>query len=145
MPFEGVTCADSLNPSNPRAWIRAGGLADRQAPWFGRDWAWFSNVCARWPESTSADGYHRGFKRTTSSPVLLVTNTHDPATPISGARALNSRFEGSRMLTLDQWGHVALGRSQCVTFATAAYLIFGELPPPGEVCRGNQPLFPGVG
>ena len=142
LPFEGVTCADTVNPRDPRAWIHAGAVADRHGPWFGREWTWFSNLCARYPRSAHADAYEGPWTITTSSPVLLVANVHDPATPISGARFMNSRLEGSRMLTLDQWGHVAIGRSHCVTTKTAAYLVDGLLPPNGAVCRGNGQLFP---
>ncbi|HSS67529.1 MAG TPA: alpha/beta fold hydrolase [Nocardioidaceae bacterium] len=142
LPLEGVMCADTLNPHNPRAWIRAGALADRQGPWFSRDWVWLSNPCAHYPTSAHADAYEGPWHIATSSPVLLVANVHDPATPIGGARFVNTLLAGSRMLTLDQWGHVAMGRSHCVSTKTAAYLVTGALPRNGAVCRGNGQLFP---
>jgi pimeloyl-ACP methyl ester carboxylesterase len=142
LPVEGVMCADTLNPHNPRAWIRAGALADRQGPWFSRDWVWFSNLCAHYPTSAHADAYEGPWHIATSSPVLLVANVHDPATPIRGARFVNTLLAGSRLLTLDQWGHVAMGRSHCVSTKTAAYLVTGALPRNGAVCGGNGQLFP---
>jgi len=45
--FEGVACADTLNPADPRTWVSAGINADRRGPWFGRLWTWVSSACAR--------------------------------------------------------------------------------------------------
>ncbi len=141
MSFNGIACADSINPSRPRAWIGATRRADQRSPWFGAAWAWESSACARWPGS-SADAFGGPFRTRTSEPVLIVGNTHDPATPISGARHLNMLFTGSRMLTLDGWGHGALGTSRCITKRTQGYLVHGTLPLPGRVCKENKQLFP---
>jgi pimeloyl-ACP methyl ester carboxylesterase len=139
--FHGVACADSRNPTDPRAWIGAGGWADRRGPWFGRLWTWASSACANWPGS-KADAYFGPFAAETSEPVLVIGNSHDPATPIHGARVLNSKLEGSRLLLMDGWGHGALGASACATSAMQRYLVDGALPPPGTVCKPNKELFP---
>jgi pimeloyl-ACP methyl ester carboxylesterase len=139
--FHGVSCADSLNPRDPRAWIPAGKLADRHGPWFGRLWTWVSSPCAKWPGS-KADAYRGPWAVDTSAPVLVVGNSHDPATPITGARVLNTKLEGSRLLIMDGWGHGALGTSDCVTSKMARYLVDGALPPAGTVCQQDKQLFP---
>lgn len=140
-PFTGVACADSVNPRNPRAWVRASRRDDYTMPWFGRLWTWSSSICARWPGS-SADAYRGPWKTNTSTPLLVIGNSHDPATPISGARAANRLFDGSRLLMMDGWGHGALGQSECVTERLSAYLLRQELPASGTVCRPDHALYP---
>lgn len=139
--FEAVACADTVNPDDPEAWVAAGVRADRRGPWFGRPWTWVSSPCARWPGSDS-DAYRGPFRRTTASPVLIVGNAHDPATPVSGAYALHRLFGNSRMFTLNTWGHGAIGESRCVTDRFSAYLISGALPPEGSVCQADRALYP---
>jgi hypothetical protein len=139
--FEGVACADSVEPDNPWTWVRAGAIADRMGPWFGRAWTWFSNPCATWPD-TGADAFRGPWRVKPSAHVLLVANFHDPATPIHGARVLNTLLQGSRLLSLDTWGHGAIGQSACVTARWSRYLISGALPPEGTVCQPDKTLFP---
>jgi pimeloyl-ACP methyl ester carboxylesterase len=143
MAFAGVACSDSLNPSNPRAWIGAANETDHRSPWFGAAWTWASSICAGWPGS-SADAFRRPFKVHTSAPVLIVGNIYDPATPISGARRLNGLFGGSRLLTLNGWGHGALGESACTKKSMQRYLVRRVLPIQGKVCKPNKQLFPAL-
>lgn len=139
--FEGVACSDSVNPTDPYAWVGAGALADRQGPWFGRVWTWASGPCAFWPGS-SADAFRGPWRVDTANPVLVVGNFHDPATPISGARTLTSLLPGSRMISLNTWGHGALAQSDCVTQRFQRYLVSGRLPVDGLVCQPDKQLFP---
>lgn len=138
--FHGVMCADSVNPRT-NAGIRRSDRRARRTPWMGLPWAWASSPCVGWPGS-SADAYRGSFRATTANPVLIVGTMHDPATPISGARRLNQLLPGSRMLTLNAWGHGALGVSRCVTERYSSYLSRGALPAPGTVCAADRPLFP---
>ncbi len=139
-PFLGVACADTTNPKGKNAWWRAGRQQDEQSPWFGSLWTWASAPCSGWPKETKADRFN-GFSPTaTANPMLVVGNTHDPATPIHGARAVHDLFTNSAMLTLDGWGHVAITNA-CVTAAYDAYYVDGTLPAPGTVCQPDAPLF----
>ena len=140
--FAGVACADSDNPTNPRAWIAAGNRADKVSPWFGKLWTWASSPCAGWPEELKEDRYAGPFDVAPANPVLVVGNSYDPATPIHGARAVNRLLEGSRLLVLDGWGHGALATGRCIDDAYAAYLVDGELPRPSTVCKPRRPLYP---
>ena len=142
--FEGVACSDSVNPTDPTAWVHAGAIADRQGPWFGRAWTWASGPCATWPASKD-DAYLGPWQTTTAAPLMIIGNFHDPATPIRGARIANTLFDGSHMLSLNAWGHGALGESACVTVRMQRYLIHGVLPPNGAVCQPDQQLFPRLG
>ena len=96
---------------------------------------------AGWPASTQEDRFTGPYAVTPSAPVLVVGNTHDPATPISGARAVHELLGGSRLLVLDAWGHGALGSGPCIKQAYGAYLLEGTLPAEGTVCEPKRPLF----
>jgi hypothetical protein len=82
------------------------------------------------------------WRTATAQPLLIIGNFHDPATPISGARVANTLFDGSRMISLNTWGHGALGQSDCVTLRMQRYLVSGALPPNGLVCQPDRQLFP---
>ncbi|MGI5204775.1 alpha/beta hydrolase [Spirillospora sp. CA-108201] len=71
-------------------------------------------------------------------PVLMVGNTHDPATPLSWARSLSSHIQGSGLLVNDENGgngHSSYLRTSCATSRIDDYLISGWLPSAGTVCR----------
>jgi pimeloyl-ACP methyl ester carboxylesterase len=141
--FESVVCSDALNPTDPWAWQRASRTADTTQPWFGRLWTWRSSPCAGWTWPGAGDDAFRGpWPTTTSTPLLVVGNRHDPATPIQGARAATRQFAGSVLLTLNGWGHGALNTSACIRKRMSAYLIDRDLPRADTVCRPYRPLFP---
>ncbi|MEO9322662.1 alpha/beta hydrolase [Nocardioides sp. C4-1] len=140
--FPAVLCSDGRNPRSPARWEQASKIADRQSPWFGRVWTWASSPCARQGIGSGDDSFRGPWAGTrTSYPLLVVGNTHDPATPISGARRLNTRFDDSVLVTYDGWGHGALGGGRCITSVMADYLVDRTLPPDGTVCRQPRELF----
>ncbi len=141
--FESVICGDAVNPGTPRTWVGTSALADHRQPWFGRRWTWASSVCAQWAGLSGEDAFRGPWATTTSYPLLVVGNAHDPATPISGARAANRLFADSVLLLMNGWGHGALGDSDCVSSYMAAYLIHRALPRAGTVCRANRGPFAG--
>jgi len=140
-PFVGVACADTDNPKDPWAWWRAARAFEKSQPWFSALWTWVSSPCANWPARLKEDAFHGPFHVVTASPVLVIGNSHDPATPISGARAANSLLTGSRLLELRTWGHGAIGDGSCVIRRTRDYLVWLRLPPVGAVCLPAHPLF----
>ncbi|HQR27577.1 MAG TPA: alpha/beta fold hydrolase [Nocardioides sp.] len=142
-PFLGVSCADSRNPRGRPTWWDAGRSQDRRSSWFGSLWTWTSAPCSGWLAAAHADAFTGPFEVTPANPVLVVGNSHDPATPVSGARRLTTLLKGSRFLLMDGWGHAALTNS-CVTAAFDAYFASGALPPEGTVCPKDHPLYSGL-
>jgi hypothetical protein len=55
--------------------------------------------------------------------------------------AVARELPGSRLLTLEGWGHVAFGKSVCIARHIDRYLLAGALPPPGTACRPDQRPF----
>ena len=134
-----VTCTDSTEPRDPLAWPRAAASADHTGL-FGSSWAYLSEPCASWP-AHDADRYVGPFTAHTAAPVLIVGTRYDPATWYGNAESVSRQLPGSRRLTYDGWGHVALDRSSCVRASIARYLISGTLPPAGTVCRPDHGPF----
>nr|WP_253945361.1 alpha/beta hydrolase [Nocardioides sp. zg-DK7169] len=141
---QAVMCSDSSNPQQPQAWIRAAAEADRTAPGFGSLWTWLSSICARQGIGSGADSYRGPWQTRTAYPLLVVGNSHDPSTPIHGARRVHELFAGSRLVTYDGWGHGAIGTGTCIRRTMAAYLLDRDLPPEGRICPGGV-LFPRPG
>ena len=80
----------------------------------------------------------------TANPILFVSNTADPTTPIRGARRMNAAFVGSGLLTINGTGHISKNAEQgthCATQWIAPYFKTGKLPPNGTVCDGKQRFF----
>jgi pimeloyl-ACP methyl ester carboxylesterase len=68
-------------------------------------------------------------------PVLVVGATRDPATPYVGARDLQQRLEGSRLLTVDATSHGSYGLgNRCVDRIVDRYLVSGEAPARDRRC-----------
>ncbi|KAF8152833.1 alpha/beta hydrolase fold-domain-containing protein [Mycena galopus ATCC 62051] len=81
----------------------------------------------------------------TSNPILIISNTADPITPIAWGKKANSLFPGSVLLTQDSPGHTSLvAPSLCTHGALAAYFQNGTLPAAGTVCPPDAELFPAV-
>ena len=103
-----------------------------QAPTFGPSLAWGLLTCQDWPAvterltETRAEG---------SNPILVVSTTHDPATPHAWGEQLADDLANARLLTFDGIGHTAYQRgSGCIDEAVDAYLLRGALPAEGTVC-----------
>ncbi|GAA0444384.1 alpha/beta fold hydrolase [Streptomyces olivaceiscleroticus] len=129
-----VKCADGPGPTPARviADLRRMRRLDPQPVLTGME----APVCAYW--------HHRPAHRTAlgspaAPPVLLVASDHDPVTPIAGARALQRRLPGSRLVTLhDDYSHgvFASRGNACVDGAAAAYLTAGTVPSADVHCTG---------
>lgn len=104
-------------------------------------WWRFGAPCAAWP--VNDDRYTGPWTARTANPVLVVGNFFDGITDYSGAQASARLLKSSRLLSYAGWGHVAYGRSACVTAHVNRYLIDGALPDAGTVCPANpNPFLP---
>ncbi|CAI6332880.1 unnamed protein product [Periconia digitata] len=76
------------------------------------------------------------FNVQTNAPILFVSNTHDPATPIHGARKMHSLFPGSGLLVQEAPGHVASlsAVSTCTLGLIGQFYATGQLPPANTTC-----------
>ena len=71
----------------------------------------------------------------TSSPILIIGTTADPATPYAWAKTLNHLITNSRLITLKAEGHTGYGRgSACTDDAVDTYLTTGTAPAKNLIC-----------
>ncbi len=131
-------CVDTANPSNPFAYPAIAHEADERSPFFGAAWTYVSFPCADWP-AQDPDRYIGPWNRDTTSPILLIGVTTDPATPYHDAVSTSHVLANARLLTLDGWGHTAfLQGSTCIDQYEIAYLINGTLPARGTTCSPDS-------
>ncbi len=135
-----IACGESPSPP-PSAFAPMNAFAYDRSGAVGPYWAWDYEPCATWP-AKSADRYAGPWNHYTPSPVLVIGNTFDPATPYQSAVAMARQLGHARLLTLDGYGHTALlNPSTCVQRYEVRYFIRGILPPRGTRCRQDQQPF----
>jgi pimeloyl-ACP methyl ester carboxylesterase len=137
--FPAVACEDSDNPSSYDAWHTVGLLQD-QYSYFGRLWTWASSICAVWT-TRDGDRFMGPFTHQTANPLLIVGNLVDPATRYENAVKVAGLMPGSRLLTMDGWGHTSLFASACIDEAITRYLVDQALPPQGTICPQDHAPF----
>ncbi|KAH7394211.1 TAP-like protein-domain-containing protein [Phaeosphaeria sp. MPI-PUGE-AT-0046c] len=76
------------------------------------------------------------FNVPTNAPILFVSNTLDPVTPLVGAQKMRDLFPGSGLLIQDAPGHCATltAVSSCTLGHIGHYFATGQLPPPNTTC-----------
>ena len=75
--------------------------------------------------------------------LLVVSNRHDPATPLSGALALQELMPGSRLVTTGETGHVATGTNSCATAVVRQVLSTARTPVEDVFCARELVPFTG--
>ncbi|PPQ35743.1 hypothetical protein CCS01_06695 [Rhodopila globiformis] len=141
--FQGsaVQCGDSPNPRPPERFRLLNRLVTTTYGPIGAVDLWIDEPCASW-QATAADNYQGPWDQPTSATILVIGNTHDPATPYSGAVSLSQQLAKARLLTVDGYGHtVLLNPSQCAGQYESDYLVNGTLPPEGTVCQQDAQPF----
>ncbi|GAA0572144.1 alpha/beta fold hydrolase [Kribbella sandramycini] len=83
-------------------------------------------ACSGWPIPPSNPWAATPIKNTPT--ILIATATHDPSTPIAGARGLHRQIRNSHLLVAEAHGHTAYFNSQCAREAVTAYFLDGKLP-----------------
>jgi pimeloyl-ACP methyl ester carboxylesterase len=135
-------CADSPGPGRALAYETAARLAYARAGGFGLMAAWEDELCARWPRAAAQDRYTGPWNRPTASPILLLGNTVDPATPYWESVAMSHDLAQARLLTVKGYGHTEFANpSTCAIRYEVRYMTTGALPPVGTVCPQNGTPF----
>ncbi|KAM0746142.1 hypothetical protein T439DRAFT_350818 [Meredithblackwellia eburnea MCA 4105] len=102
--------------------------------------------CQFWPASGKGPERYTGpWNATLPHPMLIVSNTADPITPLASGRELNELMgNSSRLVIQNSPGHCSLGSvSSCTQKRYREYFLEGKLPEDGEVCEVDQGYFPG--
>lgn len=133
--FYAITCADRVGNVPVDEVRRKAEQWAKELPLFGEGLAWGMLACNDWAEP--ADPPVTNARAEGSAPILLVSTTHDPATPHVWGQLMAKQLANARLLTWDDYSHTAyLEGSGCVREAVDGYLLAGTLPPEGKVCGG---------
>ena len=130
-----ITCLDYPVDGDMAVWSARHEEIRREAPTFGDSAASADLGCQAWGHNGTrqpAPIHAKG-----AAPILVVGSTGDPATPYEWARSLSEQLETGHLLTREGNGHTAYGRAAACTKTVDTFLLSGELPPPGQVCRGE--------
>ncbi|KAF2869445.1 TAP-like protein-domain-containing protein [Massariosphaeria phaeospora] len=104
------------------------------APTSGSIWSLLTLKCASW-KVKAVHKFKGAFGGNTSHPILWLSNTVDPVTPLRSARIMSARFPGSVVLVQDIAGHCSLAApTSCVLRYVNDYFQTGALPDPDTLC-----------
>lgn len=134
--FNGIRCVDAPTPTDTASWVAADQQIRQAAPFLS--YGPFTgtaprDLCALWPvPATSAPHVARA---AAPGKVVVVSTTHDPATPYQAGVSL-ARQLGAPLITYDGTQHTAVfNGDQCVDTAVVRYLLGVALPPASLQCR----------
>ncbi|GAM37207.1 hypothetical protein TCE0_022f06931 [Talaromyces pinophilus] len=140
---QAILCSDAIYTNTfdldefQRVWN--GLAADSKS--IGDYWASIYLTCVGWKPRAQwrLNGPYTG---NTSHPLMLVSTTLDPVTPLKSAKKMSSQFNGSVVLEQSSEGHTTgSGPSVCSAKAIRKYFQTGQLPEPGTICSSDfEPL-----
>lgn len=134
LAFYAISCTDTPSPRTAAEVERLADASRPGAPHFGPANFWLGLPCTYWPAPATL--LSAPVHATGAPPIVVVGTSNDPATPLSGARALASQLSSGRLLVYQGEGHTAYGRgSGCVQDAVDRYLV--SLVPPKDGTRCN--------
>lgn len=139
-----VVCADSYDDANPDlGWWDTQWAAMTNRSWIAGDSRFFVFACHHftryWPRP--AEVYRGDLDRALRTPVLLVAEVYDPATPLrNGRRLLGEMGDNARLIVHHGYGHSSgRDRSACTDARLKAYMLNGTLPEEQETdCYADE-------
>ena len=133
--FAAIRCVDAPYPTDLAVWAGADRQIRAAAPFL--EYGTFTgfaprDLCAMWPVPATSTPH----PATSPGPgkVVVVSTTHDPATPYQAGVDL-ARQMGASLLTFDGTQHtVVFNGDQCVDTAVVNFLTGSAVPPDGLSC-----------
>ncbi len=134
--FNAIRCVDAPTPTDSPTWVSADQRIRQAAPFLS--YGQFTgnaprDLCALWPVPATSTPH--AVSPVASGKVVVVSTTHDPATPYRAGVNL-ARQLGAPLITYDGTQHTAVfNGDQCVDTAVVRYFVVGMLPPATYQCR----------
>jgi pimeloyl-ACP methyl ester carboxylesterase len=127
--YLGTECTDATWPQDWSTWKDDMWRVHEKAPFLTWSNAWFNAPCRTWPVAGRVRVDVTGAGLT--APVLLLSETHDPATPYAGALAVRRLFPSAALVAgVGGYSHaVSLSGIACTDSTIADLLRDGSLPP----------------
>ncbi len=127
-----IDCLDWKGPRTTAEIVNEAKVFADKAPVFGPYLAFSGLSCQFFPKLTIVPPV---IKKISTSPILIVGTTRDPATPYSWALDLHNTILNSRLISLNGDGHTGYGHgSSCVDSAVDHYLLTGIPPAQDLTC-----------
>jgi pimeloyl-ACP methyl ester carboxylesterase len=130
--FNAVRCVDAPEPTDPAAWVDADRRIREVAPFlsYGQFTGYAPrDLCALWPVPATSSPAPAA--PVAPGKVVVVSTTHDPATPYQAGVEL-ARQLGAALITYEGTQHtVVFNGDQCIDDAVVSYLVDGV--PPGNL------------
>ena len=128
--YLATQCTDAPWPQDLSKVFRDNWRYHSFAPFLTWSNAWFNGPCNFWPVKPARKFQVSG-AGLGKHPILLISETFDPATPFSGALEARRRFKGARLIEgVGGTTHSgSLSGVACTDNAIAAYLTDGSVPP----------------
>jgi pimeloyl-ACP methyl ester carboxylesterase len=135
--FNAVRCVDAPEPTDPAVWVDADRRIRQVAPFLS--YGQFTghaprDMCALWPVPATTSPAPAA--PVAPGKVVVVSTTHDPATPYQAGVSL-SRELGAALITNEGTQHtVVFNGDQCIDSAVINYLVDG-VPPVNLHCSAS--------
>jgi pimeloyl-ACP methyl ester carboxylesterase len=143
-----IACLDAnqrYNLSTYDSWVTHANILVNESQYLGEAWAAGTSIgCYKLaiqpPKSQIFEGYPAANR--TSNPLLFISTTLDPVTPLRAAEKMVKRFGGARLLVQDSVGHTSTSSvSKCTYRYMSKYFASGELPDVGTHCENDKVPF----
>ncbi|KAF2261890.1 alpha/beta-hydrolase [Lojkania enalia] len=109
-------------------------LCEKISPTVGAIWASLRMKCASW-KIKAVHRFQGNFGGSTSHPILWISNTADPVTPLRSGKIMSAKFPGSVQLVQDSAGHCSIATpTPCTLYHIRRYFQTGSLPDPNTIC-----------
>ena len=134
--FNAVRCVDAPTPTDAATWVSADQRIRQAAPFLS--YGQFTgnaprDLCALWPVPATSTPHSA--PRVAPGKVVVVSTTHDPATPYQAGVNLASQL-GAPLITYDGTQHTTVfNGDQCVDTAVTRYFVAGTSPPTSLRCQ----------
>jgi pimeloyl-ACP methyl ester carboxylesterase len=127
-----IDCLDWRGPRTTAEIVSEAKVFATKAPVFGPYLAYSGLSCQFFPKLAIASPV---IKKISTTPIIIVGTTRDPATPYSWALDLHATILNSRLISLNGDGHTGYGHgSSCVDSAVDHYFLTGVPPAKDLTC-----------
>ena len=127
-----IDCLDWKGPRTTAEMVNEAKVFAVQAPVFGPYLAYSGLACQFFPKLAIASPV---IKKISTTPIVIVGTTRDPATPYKWALDLHKTIQHSRLISLNGDGHTGYGHgSACVDSAVDHYFLTGVAPAHDLAC-----------
>ncbi len=131
--FEANNCDDYDVAHTPETMAAEAVAIDKVAPVLGRYLGYSGAVCSAWPSKPAGKPVKVTAKG--SGPILLVSSTNDPATPLIWAQSAAGNLADGHLITRNGDGHGSYNTGNaCIDGAVDAYWLHGTVPASDPKC-----------